>query len=210
MRTSLRLLLLAGFMLTARAAPGQAVASPGPAATLATGDVLRITVWRRPEFSGDFVIAPDGTITHPLYRSIRVGGVPMPEVESRIRAFLVRFEADPAFVLSPLLRVVVGGEVRQPNVYSVVPGTTLAQVLAMAGGPTERGRLDQVTVIRDLAPQMVDLTRPSLGTMNLEVRSGDQVVVARGTSFFRDVAAPAGSIIAALAAVTSVFVQLSR
>src|SRR4051812_5763503 len=41
-------------------------------AVLTPGDSVRIEVWRKPEFSGDFVVAPDGTITHPLFRSVRV------------------------------------------------------------------------------------------------------------------------------------------
>src|SRR5690349_4287754 len=34
---------------------------------LAPGDSVRVVVWRKPELSGDFIIAPDGSITHPLY-----------------------------------------------------------------------------------------------------------------------------------------------
>ena len=33
---------------------------------LRPGDALRITVWRQPEFSGDFVVNPDSTVAHPL------------------------------------------------------------------------------------------------------------------------------------------------
>src|SRR5215218_6153155 len=45
--------------------------APAPrteAVSLSPGDSVRITVWRKPEFSGDFIVAPDGTISHPLYR----------------------------------------------------------------------------------------------------------------------------------------------
>ena len=43
---------------------------------LAPGDVLRVNVWRRPELSGDFVLASDGTLTHPLFKSVQVAGAP--------------------------------------------------------------------------------------------------------------------------------------
>src|SRR5688572_27242384 len=91
------------------------VAPPGSA--LNAGDVLRITVWRKPELSGDFLIAADGTVSHPLYRDVRVTGIPMAAVESRLRDFLATLEAKPQFVVEPLLRVAVSGEVRQPNMY---------------------------------------------------------------------------------------------
>ena len=31
---------------------------------LSPGDSVRIVVWRKPEMSGDFIVGPDGTITH--------------------------------------------------------------------------------------------------------------------------------------------------
>src|SRR4051812_21311269 len=77
-----------------------AAQTPGPAprtesSMLSPGDSVRITVWRKPEFSGDFIIAPDGTISHPLYRSVRVAGVPIATAEVNLRTFLARFEQDP-------------------------------------------------------------------------------------------------------------------
>ena len=41
---------------------------------LRPGDMLRITVWRHPEMSGDFAVAPDSTLVHPLYQAVRVAG----------------------------------------------------------------------------------------------------------------------------------------
>jgi polysaccharide biosynthesis/export protein len=179
-------------------------------ATLAPGDVLRIVVWRKPEFSGDFVVAQDGTITHPLYREVNVVGVPLNVVEERVRIFLTRYETNPAFVISPLLRVFVGGEVRLPNVYSLPPGTTVAQAVAVAGGPTERGRLDEVLIVRHQDRQVLDLTRPESPAVTAETRSGDQVFVGRRLSFFNDVLAPASAVFAAVATVVSITIQLRR
>jgi len=45
---------------------------------LRPGDVLRITVWRHPEMSGEFVVAPDSTLVHPLYQVVKVAGAPLP------------------------------------------------------------------------------------------------------------------------------------
>lgn len=179
-------------------------------AVLAPGDLVRITVWRRPEFSGDFVVAPDSTITHPLYREIKVAGTPLRIVEDRVRVFLTRYETNAPFVISPLLRVFVGGEVRQPSVYTVAPGTTIAQAVALAGGPTERGRLDEVSLVRREQKQTLDLTRPDTRSATIEARSGDQLLVGRRRSFFLDVLAPSSSVFAAAASVASIIIQLSR
>jgi polysaccharide export outer membrane protein len=185
-------------------------AADSAAASLSPGDVIRIAVWRKPEFSGDFVVAADGTIIHPLYREVKVAGLPLGVVEERVRIFLSRYETNPAFVISPLLRVFVGGEVRQPSVYSLPPGTTIAQAVALAGGPTDRGRLDEVLIVRLQDREVVDLTQSQSHAVNMETRSGDQLFVGRRLSFFNDVLAPASSVFAAVATVVSIIIQLRR
>jgi polysaccharide export outer membrane protein len=179
-------------------------------ALLSPGDLIRIAVWRKPEFSGDFVVGADGTIVHPLYREVAVAGVPLGLVEERVRIFLTRYETNPAFVISPLLRVFVGGEVRQPSIYSLPPGTTVAQAVALAGGPTDRGRLDEVLIVRRQHREMLDLTQADSRVVSMETRSGDQLFVGRRLNFFNDVLAPASSVFAAVGTVVSIIIQLRR
>jgi protein involved in polysaccharide export with SLBB domain len=202
-RALLALLALAHpAQLRAQASASATTAAP---AALAPGDIVRITVWRRPEFTGDYIVAPDSSITHPLLREVKVAGVPFPVVEDRVRTFLTRFDANPAFVVSPLLRVFVGGEVRVPNVYNVPPGSSVTQLIAIAGGPTERGQLEQVTLTRQQQRETFDLTRADSPGATLEVRSGDQIVVDRRRNVFTEVVVPAASLIAAAAAIVNIF-----
>ena len=199
-------------MLSARASAQDvhaAEVSP-TAAVLAPGDAIRIAVWRRPELSGDFTIAQDGTITHPLYRELNAAGVPMSQLETRIRTFLMRFEATPAFVIVPLFRIFVGGEVHAPAIITVPPGTTLAQTITLAGGPTDDGRMDEVRLFRDLKSITVDLTGPNPETARQEVHSGDQIIVGRRTRFVRDRLLPTASIIGALGAVANIVLLTTR
>lgn len=178
--------------------------------TLAPGDILKIAVFRNPELSCECAIASDGSIVHPLYRDLKVAGIPLPAVESRLRTFLLQYESNPMVVLSPLVRVFVGGEVRQPNVYNVPPGTTLAQIIGLAGGPTDRASLEKVQVWRSTQHLVVDLLSTDASAAQMPVHSGDQVLIARSRSFFQDILAPASSLIAAAAAVTTMVVQLRR
>ena len=172
-------------------------------AELAPGDIIRITVWRRPEFSGDYIVAPDSSITHPLMRAVKVAGVPFATVEERVRTFLTKFDANPAFVVSPLLRVFVGGEVRVPNVYNVPPGTSVSQVIALAGGPTQAGQLEKVTLTRRQQRETFDITLATSPDATTEVRSGDQVVVERRRNIFTEVIVPSASLLAAAAALAN-------
>ena len=181
-----------------------AVVAPPAATALNPGDMLRITVWRKPELSGEFVIAGDGTVSHPLYREIRVTGIPMTAVESRIREYLSKLEANPQFVVEPLLRVAVSGEVRQPNLYALRPETSLAQAVAMAGGPTERGRHDRVRLVRQNREMIVDLRRPDQSGAGMPVMSGDQLVVEQQRAVYRDVISPMVSLLGATAAIVGV------
>jgi polysaccharide biosynthesis/export protein len=181
--------------------------SPAPTAeqvTLAPGDSLRIVVWRKPEMSGDFIVAPDGTISHPLYRAVRVGGVPFSTAEVNLRNFLARFEQDPQFVAEPLILVAISGEVGKPQVFGVRPETTIAQAVAQAGGPKETAKR-QVTVLRREANGrqrefQVDLFNPDVSG-NVRVHSGDQIVLDRRKSFFRDFFIPALGVIGSVASI---------
>ncbi|HUR00394.1 MAG TPA: SLBB domain-containing protein, partial [Gemmatimonadaceae bacterium] len=104
----------------------------------------------------------------------------------------------------PLVRIIVGGEVRTPNIYSVPPETTIAQAIALAGGPSDRGELRQVEVIREKQAIKFDVSRPESDAAVLQIRSGDQILVGRKRGSFLSVLGPISSTIAMIAAVTTV------
>lgn len=174
---------------------------------LRPGDALRITVWRQAELTGEFLVGQDGSIMHPLYRKLNVGGLPLAEVEARVRTFLTQFGAQPDFVIEPLLRVAVGGEVDRPNLYSLSPGTTVAQAVAMAGGLTERGRADRIRLFRGGQVVLVDLTRAERGAAAVSVESGDEIYVERRRAVFREYVIPVMSVLGATAAIVNVLTR---
>jgi polysaccharide export outer membrane protein len=170
---------------------------------LRVGDALRITVWRQPELSGEFVIASDSSLMHPVYQSVKVAGASLSVVKERLRKLLVTYEENLQLVIEPLFSVTVAGEVRQPNLYRLRQGTTFAQAVALAGGPTELGRLDKVHVIRRDGAMEVNLGSGYSRYEAMTIASGDQILVARRSSFniLRDVMYPLASLTAAVAAV---------
>lgn len=196
---------LAGSALSDSVSAQSPTAAPEPV-VLSPGDSVRITVWRRPEFSGDFIVSPDGTISHPLYRSVRAGGIPFSTAESNLRTYLARFEQDPQFVMEPLVRVAVSGEVGRPSVFVVRPETSIAEAVAQAGGPNQFGKRDRVRVLRRQAngsqrELYVNLLDPQSGTGTARVHSGDQIMVDRRRSFFREVFLPALSVVGSVASI---------
>jgi protein involved in polysaccharide export with SLBB domain len=124
-------------------------------------------------------------------------------VEARIRQFLTRYQTEPQFVAEPLFRVTIGGEVQKPALYFLAPDVTIGQAVALAGGATERGRHDRVRLLSggQLRTIKLDGNDPS---GNLPVRSGDQLVVERRGSLFRDILAPLIAIAGSAAAIVNV------
>ena len=147
--------------------------------TLSPGDELRIVVYRDADLTCDCLIAFNGTIIHPLYREVQVVGVPMPVVEERLRIFLSKYKQNAQFVVQALVKIVVRGEVKSPNVYSVPPETTIAQAVQLAGGASDNGKLDKIVVIRERQEIKVDLSSPNSEAAMLQIRSNDQIVIGR-------------------------------
>jgi protein involved in polysaccharide export with SLBB domain len=170
---------------------------------LRPGDVLRINVWRHPELSGDFVVAPDSSLVDPVYQGVKVAGQPLVVVRDRLRGVLGTYEQGVPFVLEPLFPVTVAGEVRQPNLYRLPEGTTFAQAIAQAGGPTELGQLNKVSVIRRDSTMMINLGSGYSRYQGLVISSGDQILVGRRSNFnvVRDALYPLASLTAAVAAI---------
>lgn len=188
-------------------AGAQVQVKESPVLFLSPGDVVRITVWGKAEYSGEFSIATDGSIVHPLYRELGVAGLTPASAEERVREYLSRFESSPQIILEPLLRVSVGGEVRQPRLYMLPPETTIADAVALAGGGTERARLDRVRLFRGGQESVVDLTRPETGLAQASIRSGDQLFITRQSSVFRDYIGPVGSVVAAVTTIARLFIN---
>jgi polysaccharide export outer membrane protein len=210
MSRNLALALLAALVLGPRGAAQTRTSTAWDSLVLRPGDALRITVWRNPELSGEFAISGDGSITHPLYRSVRVTGIPLSAAESRVRAFLLRLENNPEFVVEPLLHVAIGGEVVRPNLYTLRPETSVADAVALAGGPTDRGRRDRVRLLRDGGETVLDLTKPQAGLAAMPIRSGDQLLVDRKSAVFRETLAPIITVAGATAAILNVILRAGR
>jgi len=216
MRTLTSSLAFVWLVLTLPAAlVAQGPAAPGVQNVLTPGDSVRIVVWRKPEFSGDYVIAPDGTITHPLFRTVKVAGLPFAKAESNLRTFLAQFEDSPQFVMEPLIRLAVSGEVTRPAVFATRPETTVGEAIARAGGPTSFAANNRVRIIR-LTPSgqqeqiVLNLTDTHGSAGTTPLRSGDQIVIDRKKSFFKDILIPVLSIIGSVASVGLLIDRVSR
>jgi protein involved in polysaccharide export with SLBB domain len=161
------------------------------------------------------VVAPNGTITHPLFRAVQVAGIPFATAEANLRKYLSQFEQNPEFVIEPLIRVAVSGEVDRPSVFALRPETTVAEAVARAGGATELGARNRVRVVRlgssgQQEQLIINLTDPTVGYGKIPVQSGDQIIVDRRKSFMRDVLLPTLGVIGSVASLGLLIDRVSR
>ncbi len=160
---------------TQSAATGSAAAQPG-AVSLRPGDIVKLRIWREPDLSGDFPVDESGSVVFPKIGSVAVNVITPDSLKRFLIGTYSGYLRDPSIDVTLLRRVIVSGAVRNPGLYPADATTTVADVLALAGGATQDGRRDQVDIRRDgktVATRLSSRTRLSESTLH----SGDQLYV---------------------------------
>jgi protein involved in polysaccharide export with SLBB domain len=174
------------------------------------GDAVRVSVWQYPELSGTFDIADDGTVVHPIYQSVNLLSVTQEQAEAAFRTILQRYETEPQFVVEPLYRITIMGEVRSPNVYTVSAQSTVLQAIAQAGGVTPLARVNHVRVTRAGREMAVDLSDRTGTQQQLRLQPGDQIMVDSRRSFWSRTAQPTLSALGSVASLVFLGMRIHR
>ncbi|MAU53315.1 MAG: sugar transporter [Roseovarius sp.] len=114
------------------------------------GDTLQIEVLEDPNLNRSVLVLPDGSISVPLVGTVRAGGRNVDSVAQTLASELAgNFAVPPTVLVSvaalapedprvdeepDLMNVYIVGEANEPGRKEVLPGTTLLQFLAEAGG----------------------------------------------------------------------------
>ena len=148
---------------------------------LGSGDKISVYVFDEPDLSMEYTLSDAGTISYPFLGEIRVLGMTVGALETKIVAGL---EGD--YLTDPKVNVTIKeyrqfyihGEVMKSGGYPYQPGLTLRKAVSLAGGLTERASEKKIFVIRD-----GDSSQQKLPiTMDDAVNAGDTVTVEE--SFF--------------------------
>lgn len=179
---------------------------------LRSGDLLKISVFRAKEISGEYIIDTDGRLVIPGLGVLPAAGAGPRDVEERLRALLVCRGIVPDVSVQALIRISVLGEVRNQGTFPSEPGISLLRVLTLAGGPTPQADLKRTRVVREGRSYPVDLDAALRGNASGSVilNSNDVVVVPKRSGFTREDASFLFSIVGVLASVASMAVTLSR
>lgn len=112
---------------------------------LGAGDVVRITVYNNPDLTTETDVAEGGSIAFPLIGEVPVGGLSPSAAARQIADRLTKGKFIPNAqvnlrILEQKSRMVsVLGEVAKPGKYPVTKPSNLTELIAAAGGITERG-----------------------------------------------------------------------
>ena len=156
---------------------------------LRPGDALKVVVYRDKELSNEYLIDSRGQLQIPGLGVIQAAGLDPSQVKDSLRAaLLARGFTNPEIAVQPLIRVSVLGEVRSPALYPVDPGTSLIQLVTIAGGPTAGANLRRTRVVREGRVFEVDLQSALAGSAagRVVLYSNDVVVIPKRTGFTRE------------------------
>ena len=114
------------------------------------GDTLQVEVLEDPGLNRNVLVLPDGSFSFPMAGTVQAGGRSVDSVSAALSAEMAEnFAVAPSVLVSvaalaprsariqdqpDLMNVYILGEVNQPGRKEVLPGTTLIQFLAEAGG----------------------------------------------------------------------------
>ena len=172
----LRFLGLLSLLLPAALRAQSSAPAPGTTVLLRPGDVVRLTIWREKDLSGDFPVDEAGVVVFPKLGPITVTGIAPAALRAQLVEWYQRYLRNPSIEVIPLRRITILGAVKQSGVYPVDPTITVADALALAGGVLPEGRNDRVELRRG-GERVTASLRVNTVLADSQVQSGDQLFV---------------------------------
>lgn len=168
---------------------------------LGPGDIIDVSFFNVPEYSGQHRVSTSGTIDLPLIGRASVNGLTLNQAglaiaqryESQLQSPVVSVNV----VQQRPVQVAISGEITQPGLYTVVAQGSdyprLFQALQQAGGLTQAADLNNVAVRRrDVNGQQVEIEVDLLALLqegdisqNIFLQDGDSVLIPSSTELDR-------------------------
>jgi protein involved in polysaccharide export with SLBB domain len=161
---------------------GTDVAGRAAQATLHPGDRIDVGHRRDRELSTTAIVNERGEAVFPKLGAVTVSGIPIGKLQDTLQVRYAEFVREPEFDVQVFRRVVVLGEVRQPNVYHIDINSGVRDAVARAGGLLETASRSRVVIVRDGVRHTVSDWERSEGP-DADLQSGDQIIVGRKSWF---------------------------
>jgi polysaccharide export outer membrane protein len=168
--------------------PAITPATTDPSYMIGAEDVLDVNVWKEPDLTRVVPVRPDGKITLPLINDVQAAGSTPQQLAASVTEKLRKFMTDPQVTVIVTQinsqRVFVIGEVLRAGAFPLVPGTTILQALANAGGFTTFANVKKIHVMRMVNGKQTefpfnyrDVVKGENSDQNIKLQPGDTIVV---------------------------------
>ncbi|WP_013320855.1 polysaccharide biosynthesis/export family protein [Gloeothece verrucosa] len=158
---------------------------------LGGGDGITVTVFQVPEFSGQYLILVDGTISAPLVGRVKLAGLTVSQASQLLSQLYTPYLKRPFVTVNVTtprpLQIAVAGEVNSPGSYTLTPGgqtPLVTDLIREAGGLTTVADISQVQLRRVVNGKektwtlnLWELIQQGNLNQDLTVRDGDVIVV---------------------------------
>ena len=163
--------------LLACASPAPPAAAPAPTSSrVHPGDVVRMAVWREPDYTGDYPVDARGRVTLPQLGTMLVTGRTTEWLSDSLTAAYKRVLNNPSVWVTVLMRMTVSGEVGRPGFVQADATMSVSDLISQAGGLTPLANRDKIQLLRD-GRVVVSSLGPGTMLHRTPVQSGDQVYV---------------------------------
>jgi polysaccharide export outer membrane protein len=167
------------------AKPAAGAVSTASSYVIGLGDVLRITVWKEPDLTGDVTVRPDGMITVPLLGDVSAAGRVPGQLAGALVTELQRYVEMPRVTISVTqatsARIYVVGQMMRPGEFPLAGRMSVLKALALAGGFREFAKPEDIVIVReDQTVIPFNYKRVSEGkdvSQNVLLAAGDTIVV---------------------------------
>lgn len=176
------------------------------AQTLRPGDVVRLSIWREPDMSGDYPVDESGTVVLPRLGALNVLDYTPATLKAKLLQEYAKYLRNPSIEVIVLRRIRIIGAVYKPGIQMVDPTFTIADALALAGGATSTGQPDNIQIIRDGKVVAVNI-RQDQRIADSPIRSGDEIYVPERSWISRNTAVVATMIGASVSLIIALFIR---
>ncbi|MGB3615626.1 MAG: SLBB domain-containing protein, partial [Elainellaceae cyanobacterium] len=169
--------------------------------TLGAGDQIHVDVFDASEYTGDYQVLADGTISLPMIGVVPIAGLTLDGAAStiadRLGAILLRPITSVQLVTARPIAIAVAGEINRPGSYtleseSTAQSPTVTSAIQLAGGITSGANIRDIQVIR-ADPQTGQLSQVFTANLwqlvqdgdlqqDLTLQDGDRVIVPEALS----------------------------
>jgi polysaccharide export outer membrane protein len=149
-------------------------------------DVLRVNVWRQPDWTDNHVVRPDGMITLPLVGDVQAAGLTPERLAAQLKEALGQYMEAPEVTVSVLgvnsKWYTVMGLVLRPGRYAMPKPMRVFEALNPAGGFQQWAKTKDIIIIRADSTERYrfnydDYVKGKNTTQNIYLENGDTIYV---------------------------------